>query len=556
MSKKKVKTPYQRIRKFIHDATEVTASKLGFPQLTPRQATTVTTGMFQEVITDGDRTEMFKRNQLAHAIVADVASDALTNFEIVKPDGEEFSEVNDEFQTLYMEKIAISLLRTLTYMRIHGQAGLLIGFSDEKSFSSPVQRGTKIDYLQALPKDLVKEIVLNKNPKTQEVILPLTLNYYELKSGEKIDASRIIHIHTFSLGETSLNGLSCLDPIYDLLTVIKSMDWGVGQTMWRQGAGLTTFTAPEGASSTHLDAIDSAVADINAKSVITVPSGTEVKTHHAAGLPPEGFYTVVCNQIAAGSRIPISILLGSQRGTISASEKDRKDYFELLKSIQINYITPTLIKIINLFQASEQLPEGEFSIQFREPSVVSLEESRATLNLVEAQHKKALALLHTANAKLISLRTEREYENYEQEQEQEDVKADSVAKASEMEFDYPGLLVSHLHAKLIRDSIQKALIKPVKLTSYINQPLFLISDSSLCYGIVSLTPPGKEITLKELKELTPMHLISEEERLRLFSDNQKSFYYYPIQLLTIFEKARLCSVPPDAQNFVPSVEFL
>ena len=552
MAKKKIS--YQRIRKFIHDAAEVTASKLGFPQLTPRQATTTTTGMFQEVITDGDRTEMFKRNQLAHAIVADVASDALTNFEIVKPDGEEFSELNNEVQTLYSEKIAISLLRTLTYMRIHGQAGLLIGFSDTKTFSTPVEKGAKIEYLQALPKELVDEIVLNRDAESQEVILPLTLNHYKLKSGKIIDASRIIHVHTFDLGETDLNGLSCLDPIYDLLTVIKSMDWGVGQTMWRQGAGLTTLTAPEGSKQAQVDAIDDAVADINAKSVLTVPAGTKVESHRPGGLPPEGFYNVTVNQIAAGSRIPISILLGSQRGTISASEKDRKDYFELLRSIQINYIIPTLIKIIGLFQASGQLPEGDYIIKFRELSIISIEESKAKLNLIEGEHKQALAMLHRANAKLLEFRIEKEYGEFEKEQEQEEVRTDSATKASEMELDYPGLLVSHPHAKLIRDSIQKALIKPVELTSYIDQPLFLVSDSSVCYGIVSISP-GKDIGLQEFKERISEHFVSEEERARVFSGNRK-LYYYPIRLLTLFEKSRPCRIAEDAQNFVQHVEFL
>lgn len=543
----KKKPPFQRIRKFIHDATEVTAARLGFPQLTPRQTSSTDTGMFQEVITDGDRTEMFKRNQLAHAIVADVASDALTNFEILKPGGEEFSELNNEVQTLYTEKIAISLLRTLTYMRIHGQAGLLIGFSDEKSFSTPVTRGAKIEYLQALPKELVDKIVLNKDAKTQEVVLPLTLNHYLLKSGEKIDASRIIHLHTFTLGETSLDGLSCLDPIYDLLTVVKSMDWGVGQTMWRQGAGLTTLTAPDGSKQTQVDAIDEAVADINAKSVLTVPAGTKVETHHPGGLPPEGFYNVTVNQIAAGSRIPVSILLGSQRGTISASEKDRKDYYELLKSIQINYISPMLIKIINLFQASKQLPEGEFTIKFHEPTIISLEESKAKLNLIEGEHKQALAMLHKANAKLITIRTEKEIEAFEKERE---AKTDS--KSPEMQLDYPGLILSYPHGKLIRDGIQKAIVKPVQLTSYIDEPLFIISNS-LCYGIASLAE-GREISLDEFNMLIPKHFVSEEERLRLWEDKQKLFYY-PVHLLMLFEKPRKCTVADDAQNFVPHVTF-
>lgn len=553
MKKNKVKslTPYKRIRKFIRDATEVTAAKLGFPQLTPRQATTTDTGMFQEVITDGDRTEMFKRNQLAHAIVADVASDALTNFEIVKPDGEEFSELNNEVQTLYSEKIAISLLRTLTYMRIHGQAGLLIGFSDTKTFSTPVEKGAKIEYLQALPKELVDEIVLNKDATTQEVILPLTLNHYKLKSGKIIDASRIIHLHTFDLGETDLNGLSCLDPIYDLLTIIKSMDWGVGQTMWRQGAGLTTLTAPEGSKQAQVDAIDDAVADINAKSVLTVPAGTKVESHRPGGLPPEGFYTVTVNQIAAGSRIPVSILLGSQRGTISASEKDRKDYFELLKSLQINYITPVLIKIINLYQASGQLPSGEFSISFRTPTIISLEESKSALNLVEAEHKKALAKLHTANAKLIELRTEREYENYEKEQE--GVKTDSTTKAPELELDYPGLIVLPPHGTLIRDGIQKGIVNPLQLVSYIDRPVLLVSNS-LCYGVVSLSQ-GKEISLEEFKTLVPKHLMSEDDR-KLWWADKKKLYYYPLHLLTLFENPRRCSIADDAQNFVPHVDFI
>ena len=549
----KKKTSYQRIRKIIHDAAEVTAAKLGFPQLTPRQTTTTTTGMFQEVITDGDRTEMFKRNQLAHAIVGDVASDALTSFEILKSDGEEFSELNDAFQAIYTEKIAISLLRTLTYMRIHGQAGLLVGFTDEKDFKIPVAQGAKIDYFQALPKELVSEIVLDKDAKTEEVILPLTLNHYKLKSGKNIDASRIIHLHTFSLGETNLDGLSCLDPIYDLLTIIKSMDWGVGQTMWRQGAGLTTLTAPEGSKQAQVDAIDDAVADINAKSVLTVPAGTKVESHRPGGLPPEGFYNVTVNQIAAGSRIPISILLGSQRGTISASEKDRKDYFELLKTIQVNYINPTLIKIIKLLQASKQLPEGEFSVKFREPTIISLEESKSALNLVEAEHKKALALLHTANAKLIELRTEREYENYEKEQEQEQVKTDSTTKASEMELDYAGLIVSDAHGKLIRDALQKGIVKSAEVTTRLYEPLFLVSRS-LCYAVVSLDQ-GKEINLEKFHELTPYHLITEEERVQLFEDAQKLFYY-PVRILTIFEHPRTCRIAEDAQNFVQHVEFL
>jgi hypothetical protein len=225
-------------------------------------------------------------------------------------------------------------------------------------------------------------------------VIPLELSHYNIQylstPSTRIDASRLIHIQPLSI-EEDFEGESALTCIFDVLTVLKNMDWSSGQAMFRHGAGLTTIIPGEGATQAQIDAIDEVVSEINAKTTLTLTPGCQIYHDRPGALDPTKYYEVILNQVAAGSNIPISILLGAQKGAVQASSKDRKDYSELLSAIQTNDITPVLTAIINRFQASKQLPKEEFFISWTTPSIFLIDSARGRLYDARAEHEKAKA---------------------------------------------------------------------------------------------------------------------------------------------------------------------
>jgi hypothetical protein len=66
------------MHRLVRDALNTALQKLGFPWLTPHPTkTSHEIGYFQKAITPDDLYGMYKRNQMAHSIVFDVAYDAL-----------------------------------------------------------------------------------------------------------------------------------------------------------------------------------------------------------------------------------------------------------------------------------------------------------------------------------------------------------------------------------------------------------------------------------------------------------------------------------------------
>ena len=390
------------MRRIFRDALNTVLQKLGFPWLTPHPTkSTKEIGYFQKSISQNDLYEMYKRNQLAHNIVFAVALDAFSAAFIVKtPDGETSEELNEKVQALYASVIHLPLLKCYIYARLYGSAGLLIGYRDARKFEEPADPRDRIEYLFAIPPKWVSQKVAVKD-NAGNVTIPPELEYYELSTPYlKIHASRLVHLQPLSI-EEDLDGESVLYPIFDVLTVLKNTDWSIGQTMFRHGAGFTTVVAGDGASQEQIDAIDDSVTEINAKTVITFPPGCKIDTHRPGALDPEPYYSVISSQIAGGANIPVSILLGAQKGALEAATKDRKDYADMLASIRAAVITPALTEILKKFQASGQLPRQEFVIEWAAPDIFLIDTARGNLYNARAKTEEAKAELLRAQTKQV-----------------------------------------------------------------------------------------------------------------------------------------------------------
>ena len=381
------------IKRLFRDALNSGLEKLGFPYLTPHPTkTTKEIGYFQATITSDDLYEMYRRNQLAHNIVFNVALDLLSaGFHCVAPsDGKELKAFDAEVQKLYSNLIHLPLLKTLLQARLYGSAGLLIGYRDTRGFEKKTNPKDKIDYLSSVPQKWIQDKVPVKD-KEDFITLPLQLSHYDLSyRGKtiKIDASRLIHVQPISI-EDDFVGESALHSTFDVLTVLKNMDWATGQAMFRHGAGLTTVVAGEGANQEQLAAIDGVVSEINAKSVLTLPPGCKLTTDRPGALDPTKYYQVVNNQIAGGSNIPISVLLGAQTGALASSQKDRADYADFLVGLQVHDVTPALMNILTRFQTSGQLTKTEFAIKWSAPEVFMMEQAHGKLYQAQAEAELA-----------------------------------------------------------------------------------------------------------------------------------------------------------------------
>ena len=140
--------------------------------------------------------------------------------------------------------------------------------------------------------------------------------------------------------------------------------------------------------------------------MLILPPGCTKETDRPGALDPEKYYNVVTAQIAGGSNIPISILMGAQAGAVEASTKDRKDYADFLSAIQVNDLTPPLTAVIKRFQASKQLPNNDFLIQWNSPSIFIIDIARGKLYEARAEHEKAKAEERKVQTQLLQRKLE------------------------------------------------------------------------------------------------------------------------------------------------------
>ncbi len=337
--------------------------------------------LFQKTISASELKETATRNPLASVIVMDVANDVFAK-------GFEIDEINDEheqvnnkkldnqFQLLYEHMLKSELIKAYQLARLYGYSLLLLGYDDNLDLSLPPDSSAKIKFVFAISQRWIEKIEYDAN-ENGEIYLPLKIKSYKLNSGnavnKQVHQKRVIHIENPGIGSYK-TGTSAILPCYDDLLVLKHVTWGAGQTMWRSGNQLVVVVAPPRASADQIQAIDDALTDLNAQSAFTLPFGSTVNAYTPSGLNPEPYAKIPLNNIAAATRIPISILIGAQAGALSASLTDQRDYANTLAGIQSNVLTPILNQLFKKFQYTGQLPMTNFKVDWKSTLTMSLAE--------------------------------------------------------------------------------------------------------------------------------------------------------------------------------------
>ena len=300
---------------------------------------------FGTPISDTDLLFAVKREPAAHRIVFAVAHDIFDNWFSVDVVSEKKAELrfNDQIQGVLEDLDAKAVFTEMAvYERLLGEAIVVVGFSDYgKDLSKPVKNPQTIEDLATYsPLEFtVQSSDEDKDPKSTRFGLP---EFYTLSQGSqrvRVHYSRVIHFSTRLL-DHAYRGLSVLEPIYDDLTVLRNIRWGMGQTMVRYGGGFPDVLL-KGKDAEKIDEfiMGKQMETVNARTYFVHSENQELEFKGVAGesLDPEKYYVPIMESISAGSGIPMAILRGAQAGALTGSEVNEREYFKLISDAQSRY---------------------------------------------------------------------------------------------------------------------------------------------------------------------------------------------------------------------------
>jgi hypothetical protein len=175
-----------------------------------------------------------------------------------------------------------------------------------------------------------------------------TVNIKNIGKQLKIHFSRVIHCATRLL-EHPYRGMSVLEPVYDDLTVLRNIRWGLGQTIFRYGSGFPDVEVQD-ATNADLDKIEAGrqFKNLQARTYFLHNQKTKLEFKGVAGraLNPEPYYVPIMENISAGCGIPLAILRGAQAGALTGSEVNEREYFKLISDAQSRY-EPAIYQLID-----------------------------------------------------------------------------------------------------------------------------------------------------------------------------------------------------------------
>lgn len=341
-------------RKVARDAYE--GSSIRIPYSAPSGG-----AKFGEAITDSDREFAATREPVGHFVTFSVAEDMFDNWFQVDDLRTEGKDVgfNDAVQVALSKlKAREAFIRAAIFERVHGWCMIAVNFADGGDQATEVREGAEVRDLFVYSKRKIARIEEDKDPNSPRYGLPQTYYLNRGTAGQlKLHYSRVIHIAPRLSWSHEYEGVSVLDPIWDDLTNLRNIRWGMGQTMYRYGSGFPDIEI-QGATKEQLDDfIESGqFKDLHSRTYFVHNERQKLEFKGASGvaLDPEKYYKPIMESLSVGTKIPEPILRGAQAGALTGSEVNEREYFKVVSSAQTLY-EPYIRWLIDRLMASGQI---------------------------------------------------------------------------------------------------------------------------------------------------------------------------------------------------------
>lgn len=351
---------------------------------------------FGMALNEADLLFAVRREPVANRIVFQVAHDIFDNWFKVeeiseKPDASFDREVQRSLSVLNAKA---AFTQFAIFERLFGWAIIALSYVDYgRGPDVPVSNAREI--VELLPFSTLQFSVQSSDEDTDSGSsrfgLPIFYTLRRDKAGQsKLHFSRVIHGATRLL-DHPYKGMSVLEPVYDDLTVLRNIRWGLGQTLFRYGSGFPDVEV-KGAKRKQLDDLEASqqFKNLQARTYFLHSDETKLEFKGVAGkaLNPEPYYTPIMENIAAGSGVPLAILRGAQAGALTGSEVNEREYFKLISDAQSRY-EPAVRQLIDALIECGQIrfkynTRREYRIVWNGGFELS-EKDKASIELSQAQ---------------------------------------------------------------------------------------------------------------------------------------------------------------------------
>lgn len=324
---------------------------------------------FGQALSDENITFAVKREPIAYLLTFQVAHDIYDKWFEVEPlqEGTDKEKFNVAVQKVLLDLKAKDVFtQAAAFERAYGWSVLVLGYEDKgETLKDPVELPEKIESIVAYGPPMIVHVDVNKDKENSRFGLP---EMYKVKMSEQENAevhyTRVLHFATRLL-DHPWKGLSVLEPVWDDLTVIRNIAWGMGQTLYRYGSGFPVVTIKGAKTPEQLREWSREWGPLTARTSMFKTDKQEIEFKGLAGraLNPEPYYSAIMERISAGSGIPKPMIIGAQAGQLAGSEVNEREYFKLISDCQSRY-EPGVMDLIDRLIESEQILDVPYKINW------------------------------------------------------------------------------------------------------------------------------------------------------------------------------------------------
>lgn len=326
--------------------------------------------------------DLYKSNSMAKNIV-DIPAEDLTR------SGWTLMMEDDKLKSAYESKLRQlktkdRLQKLFMFERLYGDGFVAIGTTESARYNLSdelkPERLRRIPYINAFSSKKVSNRIINEDMFSDRYgqIESFEINRSQRHgiqligdNDRKIHRSRILHQQDLRF-EDELEGTSLLENLYDILTVVDTSIWSVGQILYDY-----VFKVMKSKDVANLTQEQKTLIAMNAdykfrtEALAIIAEDEEL---NKVSTPVAGIGELldfVWDYLAGASRMPKTVLKGQEGGTVTGAQYDVMNYYSRITAMQENQLRPHLEYLVRLLMwASEECggtinpDEVEWSIEF------------------------------------------------------------------------------------------------------------------------------------------------------------------------------------------------
>lgn len=285
-----------------------------------------------------------------------------------------------------------------TRQSIGRYAGMFMRVRDNKKPNEPLVGSLNgintLVSMMPLNEGQLKVLTIENDPTKDDFGLPTMYQLDTSTTGNRNDKSQqSISIHPSRIviaAEASDNGdiygVSRLESVYNSLMDLRKIAGGGGEGFYKNASQSIFFSPKDTASAVankdlltkFSDQYDEFTRDKMRKGLMT--PGLDVQFDNSTLPQPKDFFNNSLNDVAAGSEIPATILVGQQTGRLASSE-DMRSLLSRVQSRRVNWQTEMLRNVIDWLMINGVLVSADYTVEW--PDALALSRGEMLDNAVK-----------------------------------------------------------------------------------------------------------------------------------------------------------------------------